>query len=67
MALASCTSENGAGDAVIGFGEAEYTFSEDQSGTNGYVRLPLTITGEPKSITGYFMGDIYYNIVMTRK
>ncbi len=49
MALASCTSENGAGDAVIGFGEAEYTFSEDQSGTNGYVRLPLTITGEPKS------------------
>lgn len=49
FAGASCSSEsNGAGDAVIGFGQAEYTFSEDQTASNGYVRLPLTITGEAK-------------------
>lgn len=47
-AFSSCSDDNGAGNAAIGFGEAEYTFSEDQSANNGYIRLPLTITGEPE-------------------
>lgn len=55
--FAACSDEGkGAGDAVIGFEEAEYYLSESQT---SYVRIPVKVTGEPKKY------PIVFNVTAT--